>query len=459
MRWGNGTIVRLTLMLVFAQVAALALGLTVIHRFTSATILSDARTAAEVARDDLIDDYRQQGLPGLVEAIDYRLKVRDDRNFIVLLKRPDGRRLAGNLREWPSTIADTARWRRIWLARAGATTAEPMGVVTTRLPGGYALLTGETLEAERQLARASETAFFYALTVGIVIAALMAALVAWILARRIDIFSRAANEFVGGKLDTRVEHDETGDAFDRLAMSINAMFARIASLVRELRMVTDSMAHDLRSPVSRMKARLEQGLGRTSDPAAQAAIADAIEEADSLHRLLDTALEISRAEAGIGRDQFMRFAIGPMLEDMAEVYGPLAEDRGFAIAVDVQAEIDIVAHRELLVRALSNLVDNALKYAAGGSTIRIGAHHQDGNIIDLIVTDDGPGLTDEQMAQATRRFVRLDPARGGTGAGLGLSLVETIAHLHGGTMLLESSPPHGLRVRLTLPVAADGRLS
>lgn len=459
MRWGNGTIVRLTLMLVFAQVAALALGLTVIHRFTSATILSDARTAAEVARDDLIDDYRQQGLPGLVEAIDYRLKVRDDRNFIVLLKRPDGRRLAGNLREWPSTIADTARWRRIWLARAGATTAEPMGVVTTRLPGGYALLTGETLEAERQLARASETAFFYALTVGIVIAALMAALVAWILARRIDIFSRAANEFVGGKLDTRVEHDETGDAFDRLAMSINAMFARIASLVRELRMVTDSMAHDLRSPVSRMKARLEQGLGRTSDPAAQAAIADAIEESDSLHRLLDTALEISRAEAGIGRDQFMRFAIGPMLEDMAEVYGPLAEDRGFAIAVDVPAEIDIVAHRELLVRALSNLVDNALKYAAGGSTIRIGAHHQDGNVIDLIVTDDGPGLTDEQMAQATRRFVRLDPARGGTGAGLGLSLVETIAHLHGGTMLLESSPPHGLRVRLTLPVAADGRLS
>lgn len=459
MRWGNGTIVRLTLMLVFAQVAALALGLTVIHRFTSATILSDARTAAEVARDDLIDDYRQQGLPGLVEAIDYRLKVRDDRNFIVLLKRPDGRRLAGNLREWPSTIADTARWRRIWLARAGATTAEPMGVVTTRLPGGYALLTGETLEAERQLARASETAFFYALTVGIVIAALMAALVAWILARRIDIFSRAANEFVGGKLDTRVEHDETGDAFDRLAMSINAMFARIASLVRELRMVTDSMAHDLRSPVSRMKARLEQGLGRTSDPAAQAAIADAIEEADSLHRLLDTALEISRAEAGIGRDQFMRFAIGPMLEDMAEVYGPLAEDRGFAIAVDVPAEIDIVAHRELLVRALSNLVDNALKYAAGGSTIRIGAHHQDGNVINLIVTDDGPGLTDEQMAQATRRFVRLDPARGGTGAGLGLSLVETIAHLHGGTMLLESSPPHGLRVRLTLPVAADGRLS
>jgi signal transduction histidine kinase len=459
MRWGNSTIVRLTLMLVIAQVAALVLGLTIIHRFTSATILSDARTAAEVARDDLIDDYRQLGLPGLIEAIDYRLKARDDRNFIVLLKAPDGKRLAGNLREWPATLADTAHWRQRSLTREGATAPEPMGVVTARLPGGYALLTGEILEAQRQLAEASETAFFYALAVGLLIAALMAAFVAWILARRIDVFSRAANTFVGGKLDTRVERDETGDAFDRLAVSINAMFGRIAGLVRELRMVTDSMAHDLRSPVSRMKARLEQGLGRTNDAGAQAAMADAIEEADSLNRLLDTALEISRAEAGIGRDQFTRFALHPTFEDMAEVYGPLAEDRGFAIAVDSSPGLDIFAHRELLVRALSNLVDNALKYAAGGSTIRIGARQFDSNTIELTVGDDGPGLTEEQMAEATRRFVRLDPARGGTGAGLGLSLVETIAHLHGGTMHLESNPPQGLLVRLTLPIAADDRPS
>jgi signal transduction histidine kinase len=224
-------------------------------------------------------------------------------------------------------------------------------------------------------------------------------------------------------------------------------------------MVTDSMAHDLRSPVSRMKARLEQGLGRTNDAGAQAAMADAIEEADSLNRLLDTALEISRAEAGIGRDQFTRFALHPTFEDMAEVYGPLAEDRGFAIAVDSSPGLDIFAHRELLVRALSNLVDNALKYAAGGSTIRIGARQFDSNTIELTVGDDGPGLTEEQMAEATRRFVRLDPARGGTGAGLGLSLVETIAHLHGGTMHLESNPPQGLLVRLTLPIAADDRPS
>lgn len=454
----GSTIVRLTLMLVLAQVAALALGLTVVHRFTSATIIADARTAAEVARDDLIDDYRQQGMPGLIEAIDYRLKVRDDRNFIVLLKSPEGQRIAGNLHIWPATIADQSHWQQLSLSRDGAAVAEPMGLVTTRLPGGYALLTGEVLEAQRQLADASQAAFLYALAVGVIIAALMAALVAWILARRIDVFSRATKEFVGGKLDTRVERDETGDAFDRLAISINTMFGRIAGLVRELRMVTDSMAHDLRSPVSRMKARLEQALGRTRDAEAQAAIAGAIEEADSLHRLLDTALEISRAEAGIGRDQFTRFALSPMLDDMADLYGPLAEDHGFAIVVDAPADLDIQAHRELLVRALSNLIDNALKYASGGSTIRIGAHHLGGNGIDLSVDDDGPGLSEDQMVEAARRFVRLDPARGGTGAGLGLSLVETIAHLHGGTMRIASNPPHGLLVRLSLPVVADARI-
>jgi len=207
-----------------------------------------------------------------------------------------------------------------------------------------------------------------------------------------------------------------------------------------------------------MKARLEQGLGQTSDAGSRAAIADAIEEADSLHRLLDTALEISRAEAGIGRGQFTRFALRPMLDDLAEVYGPLAEDRGFTIAVDAPPVLEIFAHRELLVRALSNLVDNALKYATGGSAIHIRAGETGGNVLTLTVSDDGPGLTESEMADAARRFVRLDPARGGAGAGLGLSLVETIAHLHGGAMNLESRPPHGLLVRLVLPVVAGNHL-
>jgi signal transduction histidine kinase len=203
-----------------------------------------------------------------------------------------------------------------------------------------------------------------------------------------------------------------------------------------------------------MKAKLEQALGRARDPETTVALAGAIDEADSLHRLLDTALEISRAEAGIGRDQFTRFALAPLLEDMAEVYGPLAEDEGFAIAVTAPVDLDVVAHREMLVRALSNLIDNALKYAAGGTQIRLTAVQEAGDAIDLAVIDDGPGIPADRIAEAARRFVRLDPARGGSGAGLGLSLVETIAHMHGGRMTIAPAEPHGTVVTLRLPVVA-----
>jgi len=449
----QSTTVRLALALLLAQVAALALGLTVIHRFTAATILADARTAAEVARDDFAEEYRQEGEAGLVRAIRDRLAARDDRNFVVLLKGPGGAPIVGNLKQWPATLGDHERWRRISLFREGGTAAEEMGLVTRRLDTGHVLLTGEVLEAQAQLARASQAAFLYALAAGILIAAVVAALAAWILSRRVDAFARAASAIASGKLDARVERDETGDAFDRLGTSINAMLDRIEALVGELRMVTDSMAHDLRSPVSRMKAALEQALGRTRDPNATAALAGAIDEADSLHRLLDTALEISRAEAGIGRDQFARFALAPLLDDLAEVYGPLAEDEGFAISVDAPAELELIAHREMLLRALSNLIDNALKYADGGSAIRLAAV-RDGTDVEIRVADDGPGIAEEQIGEAAKRFVRLDPARGGSGAGLGLSLVETIAHMHDGRMTIARADPHGTIVTLRLPVAA-----
>ncbi len=449
----QSTTVRLALALLLAQVAALALGLTVIHRFTAATILADARTAAEVARDDFAEEYRQEGEAGLVRAIRDRLAARDDRNFVVLLKGPGGGAIVGNLKQWPATLGDNERWRRISLFREGGTAAEEMGLVTRRLDTGHVLLTGEVLEAQAQLARASQAAFLYALAAGILIATVVAALAAWILSRRVDAFARAASAIASGKLDARVERDETGDAFDRLGTSINAMLDRIEALVGELRMVTDSMAHDLRSPVSRMKATLEQALGRTRDPNATAALAGAIDEADSLRRLLDTALEISRAEAGIGRDQFARFALAPLLDDLAEVYGPLAEDEGFAISVDAPAELELIAHREMLLRALSNLIDNALKYADGGSAIRLSAA-RDGTDVEIRVADDGPGIAEEQIGEAAKRFVRLDPARGGSGAGLGLSLVETIAHMHDGRMTIARADPHGTIVTLRLPVAA-----
>jgi HAMP domain-containing protein len=226
----RSTTVRLALLLLLAQVATLAFGLTVIHRSTEAMILSDARTAAEVARDDFIQEYRQEGEAGLARAIRDRLAVRDDRNFVVLLKRPDEVPVVGNLKQWPATVGDAERWRRISLFREGGTAAEEMGLVTTRLPGGHVLLTGEVLEAQVQLARASRAAFLYAFIAGIFAAALVAAFAAWILSRGVSTPLRARLRIhsPAGKLDApassatnRATHS-TG-----WATSINAMLDRI----------------------------------------------------------------------------------------------------------------------------------------------------------------------------------------------------------------------------------------
>ncbi|MDE2412383.1 MAG: HAMP domain-containing histidine kinase [Sphingomonadales bacterium] len=362
--------------------------------------------------------------------------------------------MAGNIEQWPSVGPRGTRWTVAELQRSGAGQPSEMGYIIVPFPDGTMLLTGEVLDTQGQITRASEQSFIYAMLAGLALAALASWLILQVLARRIDQFSRAAADFAAGRLGTRIALTASGDAFDRLGGSINAMLDRIEALVGELRAVTDSMAHDLRSPVARMRSSLERSLGAARDPTARSALADAIDEADGLQRLLDTALEISRTEAGIGRNQFSRFDLAEMLRDLAEVYGPLAEDEGFEIAVEAPDELAVDAHRELLFRAISNLIDNALKYAAGGSRIVLAADDAAEGPVTLSVSDDGPGIPPEDRDEAMRRFGRLDPARTSSGAGLGMALVATIASLHRGTMGLAGNDPHGLRVELVLPIRA-----
>lgn len=437
------------------QIASLALGLLVMHSFTRSTIDADARRAAEVARDDLVDEYRTGGIPGLVNAVAQRVDSVDDRNLIVLVRRPDGAKLVGNIAHWPSGLGTREHWRTLNQLRDGNQPAPQVGVTTATLPGGLALLTGEVMENEERLTRASEQSFLWAFLLGLAFTAAIAVFIARVLERRIDAFSAVAAEIALGHLSARVEQNNRGDAFDRLGVAINTMLARIESLVRELRLLTDSMAHDLRSPVSRLRSVIERAVTLTRDPTALHALGQSLDEASNLHRMLDMALQISRTEAGMGRDQFVRLALDETVRDVAEVYGPIAEDAGFAIVLEVPARLQVTAHRDLLLQALTNLVENALKYATGGSKIVVGASRV-GEMVRMWVADDGPGIPAEQLGEALRRFGRLDPARTEGGAGLGLSLVETIAHLHGGTMQVKQGARGGLTVALTMPIGTPG---
>ena len=446
---------RLAVTLALTQLATLALGLGMMHAFTRQTLANDARVAAQVASDDLQGELRDGGTPALIRAIGDRLSAPDDRNFVVLLRGPDGAKLAGNLVAWPATPALPQHWTIGSLTRSGADRPEPIGYLIQPLPRGQSLLTGEVMQNEGQLTRASEQSFIYAMLAGLVIAALASWMILRVLERRIDQFSRAARDIASGRLNTRIALNSDGDAFGRLGIAINAMLERIEALVCELRAVTDSMAHDLRSPVARIRSSLERSFETTKDASARAALADAIDETDGLQRLLDTALEISRTEAGIGRNQFSAFDLAEMLDDLAEVYGPLAEQEGFEITVQATGPLVVMAHRELLFRAVSNLIDNALKYAAGGSKIDLALDASANPQLTLTVRDNGPGIPASDRDEAVRRFGRLDPARTHSGAGLGLSLVATIANLHGGSLVLDHCKPGGLAVIVQLPIGVQ----
>jgi HAMP domain-containing protein len=262
---------RLAVTLALIQITTLALGLGMMHAFTRQTLANDARIAAEVANDDLRGELRNGGTQALIRAISDRLSAPDDRNFVVQLRGPGGTKLAGNLVAWPIAPAPPLHWTIGTLTRSGADRPESIGYLIQPLPGGQSLLTGEVMENQVQLTRTSAQSFAYAMLAGLVIAALASWMILRVLERRIDQFSRAARDVASGRLNTRIALNTDSDAFGRLGIAINAMIERIETLVGELRAVTDSMAHDLRSPVARIRSSLERSFEATRDASARAA--------------------------------------------------------------------------------------------------------------------------------------------------------------------------------------------
>ena len=273
----------------------------------------------------------------------------------------------------------------------------------------------------------------------------------WLLSRlvsgRIAEIDGAARAIMAGALDRRVALRGTGDEFDRLAGTLNAMLDRIETLVRDLRTVTDSLAHDLRSPLGRLVRHLEAAADEEAPAETRRArIEQALREAEGVLSTATALLDISRIDAGIGAEQFTAVDLGRLAADVAELYEAAAEERGLTLACDTAPGLVVRGHDQLLALALSNLVDNALKHAPAGSAITVTAA-LDGGRPALVVGDRGPGIPEADRARALGRFVRLDPSRGSPGAGLGLALVAAVARMHGAEIILGDNAP-GLRATL-----------
>jgi signal transduction histidine kinase len=255
-------------------------------------------------------------------------------------------------------------------------------------------------------------------------------------------------------LSERVPLSGHGDAFDRLAEQINAMLDRISGLMEELRLLTDSLAHDLRSPVSRLRSAAFAA-AEASDPKEQEELlGSVIRQADALMRILTTVLEISRSEALTSRNQFHWFDLGELAAELSEMYDPLADERGAKLEYDRPSRpVPLLGHRQLLAQAMSNLIENAIRYGSAGGEIRVSVETGE-HKIRVEIADRGPGIPVERYDEARRRFGRLDSSRSDEGAGLGLALAEAIAHLHEGELVLKDNRP-GLLTILDLPVRAE----
>lgn len=415
-------------------------------RLTANLVDQDLRALAETEQVAIAEVFGRDGPKRAGDLI--AEEVAANPNQIVLLADADGRPQAGNLDIWPPGLAAQRRWEQVVIARPDRPD-ETFGVTTRVLGDGHRLLVGYGLAEKQRLSQTLRRAMGAALA-----AALALALAgAWLLGRyiggRVRTAAHVAAEVTAGDLSRRIPDSGAGDAFDTLAASLNVMLERIETLLGELRLVTDSLAHDLRSPLTRMRAAIDRALADPDLQRARDALALSADEADAMLRMLEIGLQISRAEAGFGRDMFVPVDIAAILRDLAEMYGPLAEDQGVAICTDTSGPLLVSAQRDLLVQSLANLVENALRYAGPMPAITLSALRVAG-WVEVRVADSGAGIPAEARGTALRRFGRVDAARSSAGAGLGLPLAAAITRMHGGTLTLLDGNP-GLVVLIRLP--------
>jgi signal transduction histidine kinase len=398
----------------------------------------------------LTDVYRTGGKKALNEAIDDTLAYADPQTAVALISS-DGRELKGNVATAPSVQSMQEGYHSAVVRLRGQPSPHLGELVLSRLSGGEWLVSGRLVGEGIAFRTTLERSLILALAVAGLLGLLCGVILAHYVSRRIGQIAAVANRISARNLSQRVPLSGAGDSFDRLGLQINAMLDRISMLMEELRLLTDSLAHDLRSPVSRLRSAAHAA-AQTSDPGEQEELlGSVVRNADALIRILTTVLEISRSEALTGRNQFAWFDVRELAAELAEMYDPLADERGAALKFErPDRAVPLFGHRQLLAQALSNLLENAIRYGSKGGKIDVRVQPGEKRI-RIEVADRGPGIPLNRREEAMKRFGRLDSSRSDEGAGLGLALAQSIAHLHDGELHLEDNGP-GLLTSLEIPV-------
>ncbi len=437
-----------------------ALGLTALVLFAAPlwyawqVTIQDGR--AEILQADaqrLTDIYRRDGADALKTYIDTRVSMQIAGERILLLTDASMRPLAGNLHGWPATVPQTPGNYTIPVK---GTHGDQQTLVHVATVGDYYLLVAR----DNALFKPLQTRFWYGLTAAVAVLCIAGLLVGIITRRalmsRVHSIRQTVSAIIHGDLKHRLPTHLNDDELNTLSRTINGMLDQIELLVHGVRNVSNSIAHDLRTPLAELRSRLEElSLIRPSTEATYAEIDGAVADVDRVIRIFDALLRLAEIDAGMRRSGFVSLDVSDLAANAVEFYEPAAELKAIDLKVRSNGPLAVSGDPVLLAQALSNLIDNALKYAPQGGSIEVAVQRCDDLRAEISVSDNGPGVDDAEKAKVMQRFYRGDASRGTPGVGLGLSLVQAVAKLHGSALELRDNGP-GLRVVMSMPIDSSG---
>ncbi len=440
---------------------AFAIGASVVMTWVSWSVghLIDEQIGATVEAEinGLSEQYAQGGIRRLVDVVERR--VRQPGASLYLVTNFQGQTISGNIKSLPPDVLLQPGVRETSYERVGESAIDRRALARIfLLPGGFRLLVGRDLEDRESLRNVMGGALLTSLFWLVVIGTLGGLFVARRVLRRVEAISESARSIMQGDLAQRLPLAGANDELDRLAANLNEMLERIQELMAGVREVSDNIAHDLKTPLTRLRNRAEEALRNANQSSDyRIALEKMLEESDQLIRIFNALLMIARLEAGTERGDHVLFDLAASARDVAELYEPVAEEAGVDLVVETSGEVLVSGSRELMGQALANLIDNALKYGSPqkqGQRARVQVRVQRvGDKVEASVADQGSGIPAADRERVFGRFVRLEGSRSRPGSGLGLSLVAAVAGLHNGMVKIEDNEP-GLRIVVVIPAAA-----
>jgi signal transduction histidine kinase len=431
--------------------ASVAVLLVFIYWSTAGYMALQTDDTIEAEVTGLAERYGISGLDGLVRSIDERISRKPNGDAVYLLTDDQLTPLIGNLDRWPRVARDSDGWLNFNLEQAtgGGEVTHRARARPFTLRGGYRLLVGRDmheLDATRSLI---VRAIAWGLAITVMMALAGGIMLSRSTMRRLEAINETSRRIMRGDLSRRIPTRSTDDDFDQLADNLNGMLDTIEQLMEDVRRVTDNVAHDLRTPLTRLRNRLEELKGDSSLD--RSTVDAALADADGLLATFNALLRIASIESGRRRAAFENVALDDVVRDVTELYEPLAEHKKQNLDVTVSENVHVRGDRDLLFQAFANLLDNAIKYTPQGGDIRVSLD-DDTSGPRIRIIDSGPGIPEQSRKQVFKRFFRLEESRHTSGNGLGLSLVEAVARIHKADIRLDGQP--GLDVSLAFPKAA-----